>query len=53
MARLTARQTELRQELKESIDAVDDRLSEVLAELRDKGMLDDRPDDHDAHEANG
>ena len=41
------------QKLQESIDRVDDRLSDVLRELRYKGMLDDRPDDHEAQEATG
>ena len=39
--------------VQERVDQVDDRLSEVLDELRDKGMLDDRPDDHEAQEATG
>jgi hypothetical protein len=41
------------QNLQESIDLVDGRLSDVLRELRDKALLDDRPDDHDVHEATG
>jgi hypothetical protein len=39
--------------VQERVDQVENRLSEVLDEFRDKGLLDDRPDDHDVHEATG